>query len=140
MPSKKQRRRNEKARRHEYEYVYVDEEGHELPVEEGEKPQNQKAESPGRGAARAKGRAGRPVKPPSWQRAATRGPLFAVLLFVVTGLGKHPTPLRSRIFFAVVYALLFIPFLYFLDSAMYRAYRRRIGDPLPPSRRRRREP
>ena len=33
MPSKKQRRRREKSLRHEYEYVLLDEEGNEVPVE-----------------------------------------------------------------------------------------------------------
>ncbi len=31
MPTKKQKRRNQKARRHEYEYVYLDDEGNEVP-------------------------------------------------------------------------------------------------------------
>jgi len=35
MPSKKQRRRREKSRRHEYEYVLLDEEGNEIPLEGG---------------------------------------------------------------------------------------------------------
>jgi hypothetical protein len=33
MPSKKQRRRREKSLRHEYEYVTVDDDGNELPLE-----------------------------------------------------------------------------------------------------------
>ena len=32
MPTRKQRRRNQKARRHEYEYVYLDDEGKEATV------------------------------------------------------------------------------------------------------------
>ena len=36
MPTKKQRRRHQKARRHEYEYVYLDDEGNEVPVEPSE--------------------------------------------------------------------------------------------------------
>ena len=36
MPSKKQRRRREKLKRHEWEEVYVDEEGRELDPEEAE--------------------------------------------------------------------------------------------------------
>ena len=36
MPTRKQRRRNQKARRHEYEYVYLDDEGNEVPVEPSE--------------------------------------------------------------------------------------------------------
>ena len=36
MPSKKQQRRRQKLKRHEYEEVYVDEEGNELAPEEAE--------------------------------------------------------------------------------------------------------
>ena len=36
MPSKKQIRRQQKLKRHEYEEVYVDEEGRELDPEEAE--------------------------------------------------------------------------------------------------------
>ena len=36
MPTKKQRRRNQKARRHEYEYVYLDDEGNEVPADPSE--------------------------------------------------------------------------------------------------------
>ena len=32
----------------------------------------------------------------------------------------------------VVLLLFFLPFSYVMDSFMYRAYRKRIGDPLPP--------
>jgi len=36
MPTKKQRRRQQKSRRHEYEYVYVDDSGQEVPVDPAE--------------------------------------------------------------------------------------------------------
>ena len=36
MPTRKQRRREAKARRHDYEYVYVDDEGNEVAVDQGE--------------------------------------------------------------------------------------------------------
>src|SRR4029077_10425682 len=89
MPTRKQRRRAQKERRHEYETVWVDEEGNELD----EPPEDLVAASPDKrenGKPRAKAqpqRGGRQVRvppPPSWQRAAKRsliigGALFAVL-------------------------------------------------------------
>ena len=36
MPSRKQRRRREKLKRHEWEYVQLDEEGNEVPLEPAE--------------------------------------------------------------------------------------------------------
>ena len=86
MPSKKQRRRREKSLRHEYEYVLLDEEGNELPVEPTEL---KKKETPtkARSGARA-ARPGRTVQPPSWQRVAKRGAIFAPVMFLmVTILG-----------------------------------------------------
>src|SRR5438093_9589534 len=75
MATKKQRRRRQKDRRHEWEYVYVDGEGEEVEVEEPEKTPARKAtqkssKAPGRQPkGQLKGRSGRTVEPPSWQRA-----------------------------------------------------------------------
>src|SRR5437870_948681 len=92
MPSRKQRRRRAKERRHEYEYVYVDEEGKEVEPspEDLERPA---ARDNGKAAARPKGsgkktapksRAGavRTVPPPSWQRVAKRGAIFAPFMLI----------------------------------------------------------
>jgi hypothetical protein len=62
MPTKKQRRRNQKARRHEYEYVYLDGEGNEVPVD----PSELRAEKNGQ-------RESRPQKSSSGKSAGARG-------------------------------------------------------------------
>ncbi len=153
MPTRKQRRRRDKGRRHEYEYVYVDGEGREVEVDAGEEPSSGSARNAAPGSStrpsskggRAKTAAGtrstrtaRAVKPPSWNRTLKRAPIFLVLIVVVTGIGKHAPPIGTRLALAVLYAALLVPFMYFFDSAMYRSYRKRIGDPLPPRARQRR--
>ena len=37
----------------------------------------------------------------------------------------------------VVLLIFFVPFSYFMDVMMYRNYRKRIGDPIPPRQRKR---
>jgi hypothetical protein len=142
MPTKKQRRRREKDRRHEWEYVYVDDDGNEVEV--GEERQRSRPETkqvrqqarPGtRAAAGGKGRAraGRKVDPPSWNRVLRRGAIFAPLMLVVIYLlkPKNASPAATIVQLAVL-LVLFLPFSYLMDSMMYRAYRKRIGDPIPP--------
>jgi len=145
MPSRKQRRRRAKERRHEWEYVYVDEEGHEVAGEEADEPvkpakQPSKAVTksgtrPGQQGARA----ARKVDPPSWRRVLRRGAIFApIMLIVVYLLGRKSASPASVLVQVVVLLLFFLPFSYMMDSLMYRAYRKRIGDPIPPRERKER--
>jgi hypothetical protein len=130
MPTKKQRRRNQKARRHEYEYVYVDDEGNEVEVD----PAELRAEKDGRreakpqraggGSARTTSRRG--VEPPSWRRAARRAAIFGPLLVVAMMLFNHNLPLTQQIAPAIFLLAFFVPFSYFTDSVAYRMYRRRL--------------
>src|SRR5882762_10684068 len=78
MPSRKQRRRRAKERRHDYEFVYVDEEGREVEVD------SEDAKAPKRQERRAQAttRSGRTVLPPSWQRVGKRALLFGPLMFI----------------------------------------------------------
>ena len=150
MPSRKQRRRREKGRRHEYEYVYVDDEGREVAVEDDPEPEAAKKNG-GKKNAAAKGatktqtagakkrtRPAREVKPPSWNRVFKRAPIFFIVIVLISGIGKNAPPIEQRITLSILYTAILIPFMYFVDSAMYRAYRKRIGDPLPPRGLRRR--
>jgi len=135
MPSRKQRRRRAKERRHEYEIVYVDEEGHEVepPPEEVErravrdngKPAARPA--PRGGAKKAtKGGSVRVVPPPSWQRVAKRGAVFAPFMAVtlyLLGIRSLTTVLIQTVWLL----LLFIPFSYLVDRMMYRRYLRQTG-------------
>ena len=96
MPSRKQRRRELKQKRHEYEFVYVDGEGNELEelpegFEESRRrsgPPHGTAPSPPRseGPAAARGASGRTPPVPSWNRALKRGGLLGVVVFVLFSL------------------------------------------------------
>jgi hypothetical protein len=136
MPTRKQRRRNQKARRHEYEYVYVDDEGNEVPVEPSElrtekdgqrdsKPR--KSDARGRGAAKGGARPGRKVEPPSWRRSARRALLFGPILVVAMLLLNRHQPLAQQIFPALFLIAFFIPFSYFTDSLAYRMLQKRLA-------------
>jgi hypothetical protein len=150
VPTRKQRRRQQKERRHEYEYVYVDDQGNEVgaaPVDDeapakpksqstGVKPTATKpAQRSGRQAAQA-GRAARKVDPPSWRKVFRRAAIFAPIMVVVVYLLRPKDAAAASIIVQVVVLLLFfLPFSYFVDSMMYRQYRKRIGDPIPPRER-----
>jgi hypothetical protein len=146
MPSRKQRRRRAKERRHEWEYVYVDDEGREVGVEEADEPapakpakQASKAVAkpkPGTRPGQQGGRAARKVDPPSWQRVFRRGAIFAPIILIVVYLLRPKSASPASVLVQVVVLLLFfLPFSYMMDSLMYRAYRKRIGDPIPPRER-----
>ena len=76
---------------------------------------------------------GREVKPPSWDRVLRRGLIFAPIMLVVVYLLKPDSATPASIIVQVLVLLLFfLPFSYVMDSVMYRQYRKRIGDPLPP--------
>lgn len=140
MPTRKQRRRLAKEKRHEYEFVYVDAEGHELdePPEEleagaaPEKRRNGKSPAP---AAKAKGkgqtqRGGRPLRTPpqpSWQRAGKRALLLGAVVFALFYLsgGKSGNRIGAALGLAAIYTLLFIPFTYVIDRFAYNRWERR---------------
>src|SRR5204863_8854976 len=136
MPTRKQRRRRLKELRHDYEYVYVDEEGREVEVDPAELEQasprrNGKRESK---ASPAKGRNAKPVRevpPPTWNRVLKRVAFIAPLLFLAfSALNSHQS-LISRIAITAVYTGFFVPFMYLMDRAMYRSYLKRTGQEAP---------
>jgi hypothetical protein len=131
MPTKKQRRRQQKSRRHDYEYVYVDDEGNEVEVDPAElraKKENGKPETHARAGAsnRSSRTRQRVIEPPSWRRAAKRaaiwGPLLAVAMLILNG-SRDPVQWIPS---AVLLILFFVPISYFTDSIAYRLYRKRI--------------
>ncbi len=132
MPTKKQRRRQQKSRRHEYEYVYLDDEGNEVAVEPDElraEKQNGKPDSPARKSQgkRAPVRAGqRVIEPPSWRRALKRAAIWAPLLVVAMMLINHDVKPLQWVTSAVFLIAFFIPISYFTDSMAYRMYRKRV--------------
>jgi hypothetical protein len=134
MSSRKQRRRREKSQRHEWEYVAVDEEGNESPVEPV-KPNKAVAPEKAKANANAKGNQGsnrptrprREVKPPSWNRAIKRGALFVPFLYLFLTVLEHVDPLPA-VGVAFLYSAVFIPMFFFVDRMAYRAYRRKLGE------------
>jgi hypothetical protein len=127
MPSRKQRRRREKLKRHEWEEVYVDEEGRELPAEEAAELKSKPARE-----VRAKGepssRTGRHVDPPSWRRTFKRGllffPLMLITIFLIAG---DEITVAQKLVQTLVLMAFFLPFSYFMDSVVWRSYQRRIA-------------
>jgi len=129
MATKKQQRRRQKLKRHEYEEVYVDDEGNELPPEEAEELA---ATSTSRRAERTQKakpttRAGRVLEPPSWRKTLKRGLLFFPLMLITVMLLGQELTLAQQIFQTLVLMGFFLPFSYFMDSMMWRSYQRRIA-------------
>ncbi len=137
MATQKQRKRRAKEKRHDYDLVYVDEEGVERPVEREEEPRKpvgrgskatvsktQKTTSAGKGA----GRGGRTAQPPSWKKVLKRGAIFAPIFFatvLLLGGGKMTYPgafVQTCLLLAV-----FIPFSYFMDRVVWRQQQKRLN-------------
>jgi hypothetical protein len=136
MPTRKQRRRHQKERRHEWEYVWVDDEGHEVEVdpEQIDARKNARAERAdastrrnGKAQTAAQRRGARVPPQPSWTRAAKRSAILGVFFVIVFGFllrSKH-TNASVAVLYGVLYAVAFIPLQYFIDRTVYRAYLRR---------------
>jgi len=129
MPSKKQIRRQQKLKRHEYEEVYVDEEGRELDPEEAEEligaPLSPKVGKAAKAQPAARG--GRTIEPPSLKRTLRRGFLFFPLMLVVVILLGDELTLTQQIVQTVVLMAFFLPFSYFMDTMVHRSYQRRLA-------------
>src|SRR2546423_4318485 len=134
MPTRKQRRRSQKERRHEYETVWVDDEGNEIeepPEELVKAPEKRDGAKPRAKAQQQQQRGGRSVRvppPPSWQRAAKRSLILGAVIFVLFYLlgsknGNHN--IGTALALAVVYTALFIPFTYTIDRFSHKRWQRR---------------
>jgi hypothetical protein len=109
MASRKQRRRREKEKRHDYEIVEIDSEGNETILDSSVlKPESSRN---GKASPSRKARGGQPdrgrriVQEPSWGRVMKRGLMFAPIFFVVV----------------------FVPFSYFMDRLVWRSQQRRLA-------------
>ena len=135
MPTRKQRRKALKERRHEYETVWVDEEGNELeepPEELAAAPEKRDGVKPKpKARATQQQRGGRTIRvppPPSWQRAAKRALIIGTVIFVfiyLVGSRNGGHSFASAFLLAVVYTALFIPFQYVLDRFAHNRWQRR---------------
>ena len=132
MPSRKQRRRQQKLQRHEWEEVYVDEEGNELDPDQAEElVGTARAAKPAKPARDAKGRpaarGARTIDPPSLRRTLRRGLLFFPLMLLTVMLLGSDLTLAQQIVQTVVLMLFFLPFSYFMDTMVWRSYQRRLA-------------
>jgi hypothetical protein len=150
VPTRKQRRREAKTKRHEYEMVYIDGDGNELDEipEELEAPRKEREER--RNGAKtaaskkpAQTRGGRPLRipqPPSWKRSGKRALILGAIVFIFFSFTTKKTatnnPYATAAQFTVMYTLLFIPFTYAIDRFAYRRYQTRQGEGPPPRKKR----
>ena len=126
MPTRKQRRRREKLKRHEWEEVYVDEEGRELDPEEAEEVVAARSSAKTPKAQERTSR--RAIEPPSLRRVLRRGLLFfPLMLLVIFFIGSDELTSAQKVTQAVVLMAFFLPFSYFMDSLMWRSYQRRLA-------------
>ena len=133
MPTRKQKRRDLKSKRHEYEFVYVDGEGNEVDEpEESEAPAVQSTRTNGSKAKQSSakkpaaqtGRPRREPQAPSWKRAAKRSALlgvFVMIFFSFTAKGDLVRVLPTAVFFSLAY----VPVMYYIDRAAYRRFQGR---------------
>lgn len=130
MPTRKQKRREQKAKRHDYEIVYLDAEGNELDEapEEAERPKKERASSsPATKQQQRRGRAGREPQPPSWRRSFRRAGLLGIVVFLFFSLSgpKGNGRYLNALAFSVLYTGLFVPFTYAIDRFAYRRWQAR---------------
>lgn len=140
MATQKQRRRRAKEKRHDYDLVYIDEDGVEQPIDRPAAPEPRKpAGRFSRGSSSAtttrksssSGKAtrrGRVVQPPSWRRVLKRGAIFApIFLATVMLLGGNKMTFAGGVVQTVLLIGVFIPFSYFMDRLVWRQSLKRGG-------------
>ena len=141
MASKKQRKRTQKERRHEYERVWIHPDG----TVSDEPPDGYVEPTPGDTKTKQQQkhpqkRGSREPLPPSWRRAAKRAGLLGVVilvLFVLLNSKNGTNGYVSAVLLAVLYTALFIPFTYYVDRFAYRRWQRRTEEqPAKPPRKR----
>jgi hypothetical protein len=133
MPTRKQRRRAQKERRHEYETVWVDEEGNELeePPEDAGPVATRERREDGKPQPKAQQRGGRATREPpvpSWQRSAKRSLLLGIavfLFFYLVGEKNSSDKLLSALAIAALYVVLFVPFTYAIDRMTRKRWEQR---------------
>jgi hypothetical protein len=127
MPTRKQRRRRAKEQRHEYEVVYVDDEGNEVDVEPDElRPARERSSRPRADRAETRAR-GRGIDPPSWRRTFRRGLIFAPIFFATVLLIMPDREMAAAVFQTLLLLVIFIPFSYLMDRVFWRSYQKRLA-------------
>lgn len=127
MPSRKQRRRRAKERRHEWEEVWVDEEGNEVEPPSEDVDATRRNGKRTATASPAQRQTGRNVQPPSWRRVGKRGLIFAPLMFLTVTLLSGELSIAQRLVNTAFLLAFFLPFSYAMDALMYRMFTKRSG-------------
>jgi len=136
MATQKQRKRRAKEKRHDYDLVYIDEDGVEQPVEREEEPRK----PTGRGskgtvskssASKSSSRSSRSAKvaqPPSWSKVIKRGAIFApIFLATVMLLGGSKMTFMAAVIQTFLLVAVFVPFSYFMDRVVWRQQQKRLA-------------
>jgi len=129
MPTRKQRRRRSKERRHEWEEVYLDAEGNEIPPEEAEQllperdGKREARKQPRKGETRRRG--GRAIQPPSWKRVFKRAAIFAPIMYVFIALTNRDSSFGVNVIITLQLLVIFLPFSYLMDTLTYRMWKKR---------------
>ena len=129
MATKKQRKRRQKERRHEYEFVYVDETGEEVPLDESDetaKPKPKAAKAEARKPASKGATAERKIDPPSWNRSLRRGALFAPFILLFVYLTSKDKASYAYVLQGLLLVVMMPLVMYGMDSMLYRSYQKRI--------------
>jgi hypothetical protein len=130
MASQKQRRRRAKEKRHEYDLVEIDAEGNETVLSSSElkaesSPGSPAKKSQPKGGAKPRSGRGAP-QPPSWQRVAKRGAIFAPIFFAtVLLLAGDSLKWQGAIVQTLFLLAVFVPFSYFMDRLVWRSHEKR---------------
>jgi hypothetical protein len=136
MATQKQRRRRAKEKRHDYDLVYIDEDGVEQPVERPDEPRKptgrgSKATVSKSSTSKQPSRSGRATKvaqPPSWSKVLKRGAIFApIFLATVILLGGNKMSFTAALVQTVLLIGVFIPFSYFMDRVVWRQQQKRLA-------------
>ncbi len=129
MATRKQRRKREKEKRHDYDLVEIDGEGNETvlrstelrPAGEGKRPDSAKGSKPkvsrGRGV----------VQEPSWNRVLKRGAMFSPIFFATVLLLNGNKGYGAAVVNTVLLLAVFVPFSYFMDRFMWRSQQKRLA-------------
>jgi hypothetical protein len=143
VPTRKQKRRDLKSKRHDYEFVYVDGEGNELDEVPEELVEPKKERTNGsKPAASSSGKRSQPQQrgrrqppQPSWNRALKRGGMLGAVVLILFSLGAKGSIVKV-IPLALLYTLLFVPFTYYIDRFAYRRWQARQGGSQTPTKKR----
>jgi hypothetical protein len=127
MPSRKQRRKREKLQRHEYEYVLEDEDGELQSAERLSELDVPKAPRPAKEGSKngeLVDRRGRKIPKPSLERVLRRGAIFAPLVFLFV-YATDKGSLTANLFSTAIILGFLLPFMFLVDSVVYRMAERR---------------